>query len=714
MSLMRLRDGADAEMGYSIKDFWVPRLGMGVHPKLNAREGWSAGDDTIEGFVEPPIVLGSEMEFGVARIDDASVILIAAPGAVGKTTFTQQVCALTGAIRVDLSKTGVIGDNFLSGGLHKVGAYEAFRSGDIGVMIDGLDEALLKSSAEGLADFLKDILEVASKNTRPIVIAGRTGSINEAWLILADQGYIAPVAKIDYFGEAQAKELTLGALRSILSKEGSRRRLFTTADNEAVDLLLAKLRTATAADESRFAGYAPVLVAIAKQVSAYANPQELVGRLTKEAAVDIRQVVVDILEREQEKVAQLALSDPSLQGQLYTPDEQVARLVRHLFGAEVQLLLPAMSNEDRAVYETALQQWFSDHPFIDGSSKGPSSAVFGGYLAVEALRMTESERSAREALSRQGALPNPFLSTFYLPDDWEAEDRFEFSDLADIPLVHASLVARIPTSDRVLLDIDGVEDEDEVDVQMTWKSDAFKSDRVLGGRVRSSGLLAFGGRIANVHVDAEGLEVELGNGVDAVLLAPIDISANALLLNASSLTVEPEYAARNRSGDDLGNAAESSLDTLSRVHLAARTQITMNGSPAIRVMPGAALSVAWPGSKAYPWTGYSVGTIQPPPPELAEAYGRLRKIVMPFKSDKYGTLAKYKDFVDHRRRTKGSGQKVRDHLFETGVIGVLDHRFYQLDPVRLTEVTGLTRDKIRNGESTDQTVEFLRVALARG
>ncbi|BCH29863.1 hypothetical protein MesoLjLc_17930 [Mesorhizobium sp. L-8-10] len=700
-------------MDYSIDGFWLPRLGNGVPPKLKLREGWSAGGNTIEGFVEPPVVLASETEFGDARIDEARVILIAAPGAVGKTTFARQVCALTGAVLVDLSRTGAIGDNFLSGGLHKVGAYEAFCNGDLGVMIDGLDEALLKTSSEGLVDFLKDVLEMASTHCRPIFISGRTGSINEAWLILADQGYTAPVVQIDYFGDVQAKELARGALKRILLEDSSRKRPFTTADEEAVGLLLEKLKSATAADEKRFVGYAPVLEAIAKQVAAYANPQELVGRLNKEETVDVRQVVEDILEREKYKVEQLTLSDPGLRGHLYTPGEQVARLVRRLFGAELQLPLPAMSNEDRTTYETHMQRWLGEHPFLDGSAGRPSSAVFGGYLAVKALERPESERSAREALGRQGALPNPFLSMFYLPDDWEGADQFKFLDLADVPLVHASLVARVPASDRVSLEIDGVEDEDEVDVQITWKSDGFKSDRVLSARVSSSGLLAFGGRIANVHVDAEGLEVELGNGVDAVLFAPVEISAKALLLNASSLTVEPPNARRTRNGADAGEEDEASQDATSRANLASRVQITTNGLPAIRVMPGAALSVAWPGSKGYPWTDYSTSATQPPPPEFAEAYGRLRKIVMPFKSDKYGTLAKYKKFVDHRRRTKGSGQKVRDHLFEAGVISVLDYRFYQLNPVRLTEVTGLTRDRIRNGDSVDLTVEFLRAALAR-
>lgn len=699
-------------MDYSIGGFWSRRLGSGVPPTLQPREGWSAGGNPLESFVEPPLVLGDKREFGAALPDDASVILIAAPGAVGKTTFTRQVCALTGAIYVDLSRTGAIGDNFLSGGLHKVGGYEAFRDGNVGVMIDGLDEALLKTSTEGLTAFLKDILEVARERSTPIVISGRTGSINEAWLIIADNGYTAPVLQIQYFDNVRAEELARAELKRILSKESDKKRPMTTADERAVRLLLDKLRTATSADKGLFAGYAPVLKAIAEQVAAYTNPQELVGRLSKEETVDIRRVVRDILEREQGKVEKLILSDPHLRGRLYTPDEQIARLVRQLFNSDVQPPLPGMSDEDRAAYETALQRWLGEHPFLDGSGTGPSSAVFGGYLAVEALRRNESKRAAREALSGQGALPNPFLSTFYLPDDWEGAEEFEFSNLADVPLVHASLVARVPASDRVTLEIDGVEDEDEVDVQITWKSEAFEADRVLSARVLASGLLAFGGRIADVRVDAEGLEVELGNGIDAVLFAPVEISTKVLLLNASSLTVEPSRSTRqNRSAVDPGGETGSSQGEAPRAYLASQTQIVTKGSPAIRVMNGAALGVAWPNSKGYPWTEHSTVATRPPPPEFAEAYGRLRKIVMPFKSDKYGELAKYKKFVDHRRRTKGSGQQVLNHLRKTGVISSQDHRFYQLDPDRLVAATGLTRDKIRSGDAVDKTVDFLRAAL---
>lgn len=701
-------------MNYTIDGFWRQRLGDGDPPALQDREGWSSGGDPIDGFVEPPLVLGSEQEFGKTRIDDAGVILVAAPGAVGKTTFTRQLCALTGAIRVDLSQTGALGDNFLSGGLHKVNAYGAFHNGEVGVMIDGLDEALLKTSSEGLIDFLRDVLEMAGEQTKPIVISGRTGSINEAWLILTDHGFTAPVVQIEYFDEARAEQLASGALRRILSGQSASSRPMTTADNEAIRLLLKKLRDATAADSNLFSGYAPVLEAIARQVAAYANPQELVGQLAGEGSVDIRRVVEDILSREQSKVAQLTLSNPDLQGRLYTPKEQVARLVQRLFGAEVQPPLPAMSDGDRAIYETALQRWLGEHPFLDGFGTGPSSAVFGGYLAAQALLGIETERgNAQSVLSGQGALPNPFLSTFYLPDDWEEEEEFGFSDLSDVPLVHASLVARIPASNSVILEIDGVEDEDEVDIHLTWKSSTFESDRVLSGRVLVSGLLTFGGRIADVRVDAENVEVEIGNGIDAVLRAPVEISSKALLLNASNLTVEPSRSPRyqNEAGSDEDKG--SSQQEVSHVYLASRMQIETNKPPTIRVTHGAHLDVTWPNSRSYPWTEYSTVATQPPPPELAEAYGRMRKIVMPFKSDKYGSLAKYKKFVDHRRRTKGSGRKVLEHLLKTEVIRSLDHRFYQLDPNRLTEETGLTRDKIRNGEVVDQTVAFLRTALGR-
>lgn len=698
-------------MDYSINGFWARRLGDGTAPTLKDREGWTAGGDLVEGFVEPPLEAGLAKEFGQADPETAPIVLIAAPGAVGKTTFTRQISALTGAIRVDLSRTGAVGDNFLSGGLNKVNAFDAFQSGHVGIVVDGLDEALLKTSSEGLTGFLQDVLEMIGEGRRPIVISGRTGSINEAWLILAEQGHTAAVAQIGYFGADGAQTLACNALRRFLQNAGDRTMM--TADEEAVRLLIEKLGAATVADGAQFVGYAPVLEAIAKQVAAYSNPQELVGRLANEESVDVAGVVNDILLREQRKVEQLDLPDHSLVGRLYTPEEQVVRLISHLYGVDLPLPLPPMSDTVRGKYETALAKWLPEHPFLDGYGAAPSSAVFDGFLTWQALRRRESAPRARATHTRRERLPNPFLSTFYLPADWEGD--FEFLDLADVPFVHASLAARVPASDTVALDIDGDDGEDEVDVQLTWRGPTLKADRVLGGRVTAAGALAFGGHLSDVRVHAENLTVEIGNGFGAVLTAPIEIMVRELTLDARTVTVEPPRGRMTGEEATDGEVAGSGTSAGNRqVRLAATEPVVAADVPTIYAIQGAELQVTWPGATAYPWTSYATTATTPPPPEFQEAYGRMRKILLPFKSDKYGALAKYKKFVDHHRRTKGNGEKVRDHLLRTGVIASQDHRFYSLDPIRLTEVTGLTRDMLRKGDVADRTVSFLREALEHG
>ncbi|MGR3434591.1 MAG: hypothetical protein ACU0CO_06845 [Shimia sp.] len=698
-------------MDYSINRFWTRRLGNGAAPTLVERNGWAAGGSQIENFVEPPLRKGSDRDFGKngPELENASVILIAAPGAVGKTTFTREVSARTGAIRVDLSKTGAVGDNFLSGGLNKVEAFDAFKNGDVGIIIDALDEALLKTSSEGLSDFLKDVLEMTGEGRRPIVISGRTGSIHEAWLNLVEQDHVPAVVEIDFFGEEASQRLACGAVpRFLRRRDGTERRAMVNADREAVRLLIEKLKDATVADGTQFVGYAPVLEAIAKQVASYDNPQELVGRLNGEEAVNVSGVVKDILLREQGKVEQLDLPDASLAGRLYTPEEQIVRLVSRLYHVDLPLPLPDMSDEARRTYEAALQRWLAEHPFLDGYGTAPSSAVFDGYLAWQALCRPESALSARAALAQDRRLPNPFLSTFYLPTDWE--DDFEFLNLADVPLVHASMVARVPASDTVALDIDGEDDEDEVDVQMTWRGPALKADRVLGARVKIANTLAFGGRLSNVRVQAENLAMAIGNGHDVILTAPIDIMVRELMLDGRMVTVEPP---RPESDKSEGETSAEEKQVRRRVRLATTNPVIQADAPTIYASRGAELQVTWPEAKSYPWTNYATAATTPPPPEFQEAYGRMRKIVLPFKSDKYGSLAKYKKFVDHYRRTKGSGKKIRDHLLETGVIASQDHRFYSLSPERLTEVTGLTRDMLRKGDVETKTINFLREALSR-
>ncbi|MCD9792592.1 hypothetical protein LVT06_26465, partial [Klebsiella pneumoniae] len=74
-------------------------------------------------------------------IDGARVILISAPGAVGKSVLARELSNKTGSIYLDLSKASSIAGNYVIGGLANKDILPAWNSGSVGLIIDSLDEA---------------------------------------------------------------------------------------------------------------------------------------------------------------------------------------------------------------------------------------------------------------------------------------------------------------------------------------------------------------------------------------------------------------------------------------------------------------------------------------------------------------------------------------------------------------------------------------------
>ena len=68
----------------------------------------------------------------------------------------------------------------------------------------------------------------------------------------------------------------------------------------------------------------------------------------------LRTITTAILEREQAKLEPLAFEDESLKQTLYTPDEQLARLVARVHGRPTPAL-PPMSANDARIYANALE-----------------------------------------------------------------------------------------------------------------------------------------------------------------------------------------------------------------------------------------------------------------------------------------------------------------------------------------------------------------------
>ena len=517
---------------YTILEFWKPRLGMVSAQTLDSLvQGWSFLRVGESIFQEAPLTQSDEFD------DDAdprlsSLLLVSAPGAVGKSTLARQIAYETGSIYVDLAEAGPVGANTLSGGLAKSNLYSAWQSEGIAVLIDGLDEARLKVTWEAFQSFLSDIAEISANRTIPTVLFGRTGAVLDAWLVLTDSDADIAVLEIGYYEPQTAISFAEATVRKMDPQSSH-----TQVQRDAVRLLLDNLRSQTESDGNRFAGYAPVLQTVAKHVAQESNPGALVARLESGAQpVTLQTVVADILDRERGKLRVLEFEDPELVDSLYCPDEQLDRLVA-LFYNLPKPEIPTMGPADAKKYSAALDTWVAEHPFLDGASHA-SSAVFDAMISTTALQSSSasaSQGSLQRELDR-GAAANPFLAEFYL-------EQAQSVPAEHIGIIYASLRASLSLGDTANLFVGGIEeavDEEALraEIEITISRRDAGSPRTLHFETEQVGTILLGTQVDDVDIVAPQARVEIGPGPEAVLIGPINIQCEHLTISTNKVVVE--------------------------------------------------------------------------------------------------------------------------------------------------------------------------------
>ncbi|MYF20198.1 MAG: hypothetical protein F4218_06170, partial [Synechococcus sp. SB0677_bin_5] len=383
--------------------------------------------------------------------------MVSAPGAVGKSTLARQIAFKAKAVLFDLAKAGCVGDNTISGGLFKMKLAQKFQQGYVSLVIDGLDEARMKVSQDSFKDFIQDIVYLindSEQNCKPIALFGRTGAVDETWFWLSEFGITAPVLEIGYYDKDQAAKFAKIQVKSIRNERNERE-----PDGRAIELILSRLRDHLSKDQDNFSGYAPVLVAVAKQV---ADPEDMdtdsenTARLISDIKNGRREITLPsiaqaILIREQKKLDSLSFKDKNLCKKLYTPEEQIDHLIARVYGGQdadiaTKYLPNDLSEDDKVTYFNALENnnWLTEHPFLDGMGVNPSSEVFEGLLASKALTM---ESFANKALQREfnhDIKANPFLAEFYISRLEEEQDLdLHLIKSSHVGILYASLRSRL-------------------------------------------------------------------------------------------------------------------------------------------------------------------------------------------------------------------------------------------------------------------------------
>ena len=354
-------------------------------------------DETVKSFIPPNLPV---IEQGSSPVE-SQIVIISAPGAVGKTTLSKSIAAEKRAILYDLASARPVGGASLNGTLfNALGGEnsdqfaEYLNEGLQFVIIDALDEGRIRVTEDAFTSFLQDIRNRAQHATGIcFVLLGRTQIAEEAWLTLDEERSSALLLTIEPFSRSQAEDYINGKI-----EDGIR----TPVLYECRDLIFEQLAFSTSIaseDESReFLHYPPVLDVIADLLIGETNPQILRNELQAKSStlgnesLDLLYNVIGrILLREQKEkllpAIRSALGDRIAQvglvnwDQLCTPIEQSRRLLGRVLDVPVSAVPAPLPDEFRDQYEEIVGEWLPQHSFVQGIDRFANS-VFQSYTIL--------------------------------------------------------------------------------------------------------------------------------------------------------------------------------------------------------------------------------------------------------------------------------------------------------------------------------------------
>ncbi|WP_448208515.1 hypothetical protein [Azospirillum sp. sgz302134] len=688
---------------FSIDEGWSARLRGATLPPNSEMPGWLVGASTESTFVEPTLKL-IQGNPSIAR-----VIVIAAPGAVGKSTLARAISAMTGAVLVDLARTEPLGGNFFVGGIVNAFGHHALADafgGRIALVVDALDEAQLRSGDEGFTAGLNDLCKIVQHGSAlPATLLARAAVAEEAWLILSEVGVDVCLLEIEFFNDKQAVTYLSRKLPALAETREGTKLAFSRHGPKFIELAIAtreKLTNTSGVREARFAGYAPVLDAIC----AYAldeeelNPSARLAEAAAEGPISlVERIATNILEREHSKlVSQInALSMSCDASTLYTPQEQLGMIAATLFGASPPPPPHIPDTALRQVYDRMVKEFAPQHPFLSARG-GASSAAFAAYVLVWAITSGSASEAARRALIAQPTIGAGLYFEMYM--NWLASEAGgpKRLDLADVGPLYASFSSQASQGEAATLDVSGEPNANTIEITFEMEppsSNPEGESRVYGPyQSPAGGVMEFRGLIGGLNIVAP-IGVIIGDGKAVSITAPVQIEAELIEIDGTDLRIfKSALADMKPAGEQvLLVAADASVSRVERISL-----------------HGATLSVTFPGSHTYPWADYSIEPQPAPNERIASLRRRARRILTSFRSHSKGALVRLAAKIEHTRMMKEGpdGPELLERFKADGILTSFDAgKFYQLHPDKLAAAFNMDYQALQQQRWTGEADAYL-------
>lgn len=646
--------------------------------------------------------------------ETATVVLISAAGATGKTTLTHQMSYELKAPILDLSKHDPVASNSLTGHLIKSLELSDFTSyllslkdGSSSMIIDAFDEAFLKTTNEGFYSFLDDIINIAHGSSgTPFVLLGRTNVMELITLYLEEKGINVVLLQIEPFTEDLACEFIDNHVCTEAREK--HKQLYIEVRDFIIKTIEGFFKNQSEINRKQyiqFLGYAPVLLAIATLLRENGNYQMLLTNLkaTNKKNIDL---IVDIIERilnreKYEKIGELLL--PSLlkgrdddfvkeaQCKSYSIEEQCARLLYKQLGEEYNY--PIMRDEAfDVVYSQQIGDWLSEHPFLLNGKI--ANTVFESYIISVLVDKPRYKEQVFRYLNEK--YTNAYM-LFYIYDSIAKNNRVVDKDF--VRYLYNSLCAldkKENYSSMELLVSEVEENSGTVKCELSFVkgSGDCEQEYLYSLNLGETDVLSLGTNISNMTIDAP-VCVELSQS-KTECIPPVYIKCKEIRCSAPEVLLTPSSDVNDSIvfECDSFQVYSSSYGVLPR--------ITDRGNN-----PHSCLRIYSTNKLSYPFVQYHQETVSADIPQnIVEQYQKMRRIILMFRSHSKGKLARYREKIDNRVGNVVVGKKVLDALISSGII-CIDEHLYFIDNDKIALLLGVKYNDIRSCVINDKIRDFL-------
>lgn len=668
-------------------------------------------DNSNPKYVEPIFSLqASSTE--EASFDEATIILISAAGATGKTSLTQHLSYELKAPVFDLSEHDPVASNSLTGLLYNSMDLSDFtdystklKTGKATMIIDALDEGFLKTTVDGFYAFLDNIVKMSTgAQNIPFVLLGRTNIVELVTLYLESKGVKVALLQIEPF--------TVDAAKSFIDKHVSSdsKTKFTEQYNAVrdyiVDAIEGFFKNQSEINHKQylqFIGYAPVLLAISTLLNDNNNYHALLEDLRSNNRRNI-QLVIDIIERilkrdKEEKIDKILL--PTLNAgrdtsfielalkNTYTIEEQCMRLLSKQLGEEYNPSITGDTYFD-VEYNKQIKSWLDEHPFL--SNGKIQNVVFESYIIAKLIEKEQYKDYVY--LYLQSRFRNAYM-LFYIFEELVNSDRivdkdfisylFDSLKALDKKGHYSTMELTLQSSDQVTGDLEG---------ELTFfKANNDNEDCCYTVKANKTDSLSLGSEISNIIIDFP-LTIKLSsNKTDCI--PPVYIKCDTIVCASSEILLNSSLQEDNVVFECENFEVECSQK-------GTFPTLTNQGSP-----NKDQFKIICKNKLTFPFVEYySDNSLQKVSPDIVEKYQKMRRIFLMFRAHSKGDLARFKEKIDNRIGNSQVGKNVIAALLKNGIIYSKEIMYF-VDSKKMASELGVKYNDIRSSIINDKIQSFL-------